>query len=179
MPSNTKKTSKKLTKRFLGVVAVDSGQLLITDPCYIDSHWENKPFEDIRIYKLKQTNQFYIYAPSKTTNTLQKFKHIKKSELFANYEQKMKNGETINQMREANKLEKIPSTEKEALIGDYSYAGCCETNQKDQNDRQLLFKTNVEGAGVTFSSGYGDGCYAVWGFFNKENRCLKVEIIMG
>ena len=26
----------------MGMVAVDSGQLLITDPCYIDSDWENE-----------------------------------------------------------------------------------------------------------------------------------------
>ena len=31
--------------RELGCVGVDSGQLLITDPCYIDGHWEKEKFE--------------------------------------------------------------------------------------------------------------------------------------
>jgi len=30
----------------LGVVGVDSGQLLITDPCYIDSEWEEEEFSN-------------------------------------------------------------------------------------------------------------------------------------
>lgn len=30
--------------RQIGVCGVDSGQLLITDPCYIDSQWEREAF---------------------------------------------------------------------------------------------------------------------------------------
>jgi hypothetical protein len=32
----------------IGQVAVDSGQLMICDPCYIDSVWKESPFVDIR-----------------------------------------------------------------------------------------------------------------------------------
>ncbi len=35
----------------LGNVGVDSGQLMITDPCYIDSEWQHEPFQDDRVYQ--------------------------------------------------------------------------------------------------------------------------------
>jgi hypothetical protein len=41
----------------IGSVSVDSGQLLITDPCYIDSEWSKEEFEDIRLYKDKKTKR--------------------------------------------------------------------------------------------------------------------------
>ncbi|CAN5571891.1 hypothetical protein BH23ACT6_BH23ACT6_10020 [soil metagenome] len=40
---------------YLGTVGVDSGQLLITDPCYIDSEWLDEPFQDDRVYRDAQT----------------------------------------------------------------------------------------------------------------------------
>ena len=33
----------------LGVVGVDSGQLLISDPCYIDSQWQNEEFDEKKV----------------------------------------------------------------------------------------------------------------------------------
>lgn len=36
---------------FLGTVGVDSGQLLLTDPCYIDGEWEDEPYETLREYE--------------------------------------------------------------------------------------------------------------------------------
>lgn len=32
--------------KLIGHVGVDSGQLLLCDPCYIDSQWEKEDFED-------------------------------------------------------------------------------------------------------------------------------------
>jgi hypothetical protein len=32
------------TKKIIGYVGVDSGQILITDPCYIDDEWVNNSF---------------------------------------------------------------------------------------------------------------------------------------
>lgn len=37
--------SSELEVVLLGEVGVDSGQLLITDPCYIDSEWAHEPFD--------------------------------------------------------------------------------------------------------------------------------------
>lgn len=35
----------KTTKELIGQVAVDSGQLMVCDPCYIDSQWEKEEFD--------------------------------------------------------------------------------------------------------------------------------------
>ena len=45
----------------IGYVGVDSGQLLLCDPCYIDSEWEQEDFQDIRIYEHKDTNDKLQY----------------------------------------------------------------------------------------------------------------------
>lgn len=47
-----------------------------------------------------------------------------------------------------------------------------------QDKHQLNYKLGHAGVGITFSSGYGDGVYPVYGYFNKEDRCMKVEIDM-
>lgn len=46
----------------IGFVAVDSGQLMITDPCYIDSEWQHQPFEDVRLLQDVQTKQVYQFG---------------------------------------------------------------------------------------------------------------------
>ena len=54
--------AKTVTEVLLGHVAVDSGQLMICDPCYIDSEWKNEDFEDIRVYKNKHTSKTLTYG---------------------------------------------------------------------------------------------------------------------
>ena len=59
-------------------------------------------------------------------------------------------------------------------------------NEKDGDHKQIRNKKfTVDGRqyggaeiGVKFDSGYGDGCYSVYGFVNEDNRIVKVEIIM-
>lgn len=108
-----------MKKKLLGYVGVDSGQLMICDPCYIGSEWDEK--ED--------------FEPNKDIK------------------------------------------EREKMIGNFSYGGCAETTLS-KNNYQLNFKKGHTGAGVVFCSGYGDGHYPVYGTFNKEGRCMKVEILM-
>jgi len=35
-----------MKKELIGYVGVDSGQLLVCDPCYIGSEWEDENFDD-------------------------------------------------------------------------------------------------------------------------------------
>jgi len=44
---------------FLGKVGVDSGQLMVCDPCYIDSHWKKEDYKDD---KTKPKHQFSYKA---------------------------------------------------------------------------------------------------------------------
>jgi|SRR3990167_8490199 len=99
----------------MGVVGVDSGQLLITDPSNIDSEWKKEKFNDKKPRK------------------------------------------------------------------NFSYNACCEKTLKGYGG-QLNFKLGHPGAGVVFSSGFGDGVYDViatikdYGKFGK--RITQVEIIL-
>ena len=84
----------------LGVVGVDSGTLMITDPCYYMDHQD-------------------------------------RSKIKKGYRQ--------------------------------------EDVYKDDDKRYRVIDFNA----LTFSSGYGDGSYSVYGYINDDNRIIKVEIIMG
>lgn len=164
-----------MKKKLLGHVGVDSGQLLITDPCYIDSEWKQENFKDIRIHKHKKTGRLFGYLASKEIKELLK---DEVDEFFDHYEKKTSTGKTMNEMienKEASESIKIP--EKLKSIGSFSYAGVCETTLADKH--QLNFKLGHPGVAVAFNSGYGDGMYPVYGTFNAEGRCLKVEIDCG
>lgn len=155
-----------MIKKQLGNVGVDSGQLLITDPCYIDSQWEKKNFEDIRIYKHKKLNKIFGYNKSKLGKL--------KLESFKSYEEITSTKKTMNKMILNKEVIEIDLPEKVKLINTYSYAGICETTSKNQH--QLNFKLGHAGVGIVFQSGYGDGFYPVYGYFNDEGICIKIEI---
>ena len=73
-------------------------------------------------------------------------------------------------------LKELEVPEKTKLIGDFSYAGICETTINKKH--QINYKLGHPGLAIAFNSGYGDGEYPVYGIFNKDGRCIKVEIIM-
>lgn len=163
-----------MKKKLLGHVGVDSGQLIICDPCYIDSEWMQEDFKDIRIHKHKKTGRLFAYNSSTETNY-----HIKSlnkiNEFFDHYEKKTSTGKTMNEMLINKEMsECLPVPEKLKTIGHFSYAGSCETT--GANKHQLNFKKGHPGVAVAFNSGYGDGLYPIYGTFNTEGRCLKVEI---
>lgn len=49
--------NNKLTKRKLGVVGVDSGQLMICDPCYLESEWKNEKTIDFTNPKILEKHK--------------------------------------------------------------------------------------------------------------------------
>lgn len=36
-----------MARKLIGTCAVDSGQILLIDPCYIDSMWSDESYEDV------------------------------------------------------------------------------------------------------------------------------------
>lgn len=130
-------------KKVIGEVGVDSGQILVCDPAYIDSQWKH---EDV--------------------NFDRKYKHIDGTILqyrvdFENYERVIpKYGKTMNQIFEDNEAVEIP--ERPARY-EFSYNACCKKTCGDENsyDGQLNYQLGHPGVGVVTSSGYGDGIYPV------------------
>lgn len=101
----------------IGEVGVDSGQLMITDPCYIGSQWKDTQFAD-----------------------------------------------------------------SDKPTGEFSYDGACRATCGDTQAGQLNYELGHSGAGVVFSSGYGDGCYEVWARYIDDpdwgTRIAEVRVIM-
>lgn len=153
-------------KKLLGFVGVDSGQLIICDPCYIDSQWKQVPFYDVRIYKHKTLNKLFGYNQDKLGSF--------KVEPFSSYDQRMSTNISMNDMIENHEVVQLEMPEKIKLMNSFSYGGICETTMNKQH--QINFELGHPGVAVAFNSGYGDGLYPVYGTFNREGRCVKVEI---
>jgi len=105
----------------LGVIGVDSGQVLICDPCYIDSSWKKTEYRD----------------------------------------------------------------EDPDAVGEFSYNGCCNTNDPFirtagshpvENIGQLGFDKTLDGAGVTSKTMVGDGVYNVYGILNEKGEVKGIYI---
>lgn len=146
--------------RFLGEVSVDSGQLLISDPCYIDSEWIDEPFVDIRRYLHIETERVLEYRVD-----------------FQHYEEQIPDlGQSMNEMEAAGAVVAIPNTPPDRFYR-YSYNGACLATTNGQYG-DLRFRNGTPGAGVVFASGWGDGFYPVFGEF-RAGRIVRVFISLG
>lgn len=139
----------------MGMVAVDSGQLMITDPCYVDSHWVNEKFEDLRLIKDKETGNTYQFRRD-----------------FNSYEGKIEGfNKTVNQLMEEKRFEKVKTVREM----NYSYAGSSAASLSDQGYGELKFKTGSEGAGLAFRTAFGDGMYPVYGE-KYDGKIIRVYV---
>jgi hypothetical protein len=128
----------------MGFVAVDSGQLMITDPCYIDSEWQDQPFKDIRLVRDVQTEQVYQFRKD-----------------FQNYESKISGfDETVNELIKSGRFESVEVDHSEDIT--YSYSGACYATTNDKGYGVLPFKLGHEGAGIAVRTVLGDGMYPVY-----------------
>lgn len=59
-----------------------------------------------------------------------------------------------------------------------SYDKVCRITVGVGNNGGQVNISGKAGDGVVFASGYGDGNYPCYGTFNKDGRCMKVEIDM-
>lgn len=142
----------------MGFVFVDSGQLMITDPCYIDSEWQQEEFEDLRLYKDVNTSKIYQYRKD-----------------FSNYNEII-NGfsVSVNELCETGQFKPL---EIESDFN-YSYAGACHASQSKNGFGQLKFKLGHDGVGIAVSTVNGDGGYPVYAErFNGQIVRVYVNLI--
>ncbi len=129
----------------IGSITVDSGQVMICDPCYIDDHWKKEEFQDIRQYKHND-------------GTLLQYRVD-----FENYEQVIpKYGKTMNQIIEDNEVTEMPKPRS----GNFSYAGACgETLSKKGYGEMLV---HLGGSAIASRTLTGDGTYPVFAVVDKD-----------
>lgn len=125
----------------LGVVGVDSGQLMVCDPCYIGSEWKGDDFKVKRQVRVKATGKI-VDAPMGTDGRT--------------WDDEFTKGLTWNQAIAKGIIEHVELEQ----TGEFSYDGCCHATI-DGYGGQLNFTMGHAGAGVVFTSGLGDGRYEV------------------
>lgn len=162
---------------YFGEVGVDSGQLMVCDPCYVKSTWQhNESTEGSCVaqgWQHKDGTVLYctFHGSAPTPDAV----------AFHNFEEAIPMyGKTVNQMNESGDTKEMPrSREKQ---GEFSYAGCCDATLGKPNFGQLNFRNKIAGAGVAFSSGFGDGIYEIYGKVKDYDdfgpRISEVRIVM-
>jgi hypothetical protein len=145
----------------VGVVGVDSGQVMICDPCYIESEWKadnNGPVVPPEIWRDKKTGKTYAYAgfplPKGMTADVR----------FDNWEAPLEDydGKGANQVMMDGLWEKCEVPEEHSKVGEFSYPGVCHTTNSDDGFGQLMYNMGHAGAGVASCTMIGDGCYPVF-----------------
>jgi hypothetical protein len=145
---------------YMGSVGVDSGQLMITDPCYIDSEWLDEPFEDDRVYKDETSGAIVRWGQD-----------------FMRFDEPLEPyGESPEALIQSGRLVQLPPPPKPDTFR-YSYNGACQATLSEGYG-ELVFNKGYVGAGVVFGSGWGDGMYEVYGE-KHDGRIVRVYVNTG
>ena len=127
--------SKRKDEILIGYVGVDSGQLMVCDPCYIDSEWKQEEFD----WKEK-----VIFPDGKE----EPIKRCSKRWF-----------ELLDDINSGKlKLADIPEDAKHS----FSYNAVAKKTLPEPHYGQLNYKAGHPGVAVAFSSGIGDGLYPVY-----------------
>lgn len=169
----------KTEKRLLGVVGVDSGQLMIGDPCYVEENWvkeKNAKATGVQFWGSGQETMRKILSDLGKDVSIRS----RVSEVKVNTEEEAKLVELlINSICENKAMEgKVVVTN---IARESTYHKICEKTLSKEQGGELEFpNTGIGGFMVAFTSGMGDGCYNVYGHFihSKDfgTRIAKVEV---
>lgn len=157
----------------IGVVGVDSGQLLLTDPCYIGSQWADDDAAPRLASMYQHEDGTTLFC------SLHGVCDVEDAIPFRTYEEEIpKYGKTANQLNEEGKLSPIQPPEP---TGEFSYNGCCDMTLSEQQAGQLNFELGHAGAGVVVSTGFGDGLYDVFARYRDipdwGRRITEVRVV--
>ena len=147
-----------MNKVLIGKVDVDSGQLIVTDPCYLNQ---------FKINEYNPTRKYVCVTDKK--------KIIEWPRDFYNYEDDIIDGYNKN-MNTLIKDKLFIQVKDEIIDSSYSYVGACNQSTKNENQGGEL----SHGLGLSFSTGFGDGTYPVYAHYEDVNgwgrRIKKIEI---
>jgi hypothetical protein len=146
-------------QKLIGYVGVDSGQILLCDPCYIDGEWVKEDFEDLRRYQHKTTGYIIQYLKD-----------------FINYQEPMEEfgGKCMNELIDTGEWEELPYGPPKHP---FSYNACCKKTLSEDGHGQLNYALGHPGVGVAFSTAFGDGTYPVIAHYMEDGSLRSVEVI--
>ncbi len=161
-----------MERKLIGSVGVDSGQLMIMDPCYVKSHWLKgemilgvkfwgEAAEDI-ISHMREVHGFVVTG-----------EHPAFIETFADDEAAVVEELIKDEARRINK-KIITSFETNS-----TYDKICDVTSREDQAGEIV-NNGLLNIGVAFSSGLGDGEYDVYATYKDIEGCgrriTKVEI---
>ena len=146
-------------KKEIGIVGVDSGQILICDPCYIDSEWKKEEFNIRRRHKhIDGTVLEYRVNFEKYDTIIPKY------------------GKSMNDIIGAKEAVEMPDDEPAA--NPFSYNACCKATCGKEGTGQLDYAMGHPGVGVVTSSGWGDGNYPVIADIDdRDGRVKSITVV--
>lgn len=143
-----------MKRKKIGEIGVDSGQAMICDPCYVDSEWKSREYGVERLY--------HVVGGPDIDMAGRRFDEVLPEV-----------GMTMNEAVEQGKVVGLPHKRTH----EFSYDGVCRETQSEDLAGQLNYALGHAGAGVAFSTGWGDGVYPVYATYNAEGRIVKVEVL--
>lgn len=146
---------KKEGETLLGHVGVDSGQLIVMDPGYIDGNWKEEEMDMTEVLEHPDGTEEHVARASKRW-----FEII----------------DDIN-----NKKIKIKQITKEPQHH-LSYNAVCQQTLSEKGYGAIPYPLGHEGLAVAFCSGIGDGFYPIYGRIEEVEgmgkRIVEVRIDM-
>lgn len=162
----------KMERKLIGRVGVDSGQLMIMDPCYLKSDWRMTG-ETIGL-------QFWGGGQEEMAEKLKElgFNPIAHNDVYRIFEQDLEKLVMI-QDQVYSLMNDVSSKVVCMQLTNSSYQEVCDITASEK-------QAGAIGLGVAFSSGFGDGLYDVYATYRdfeydnnmKDRRIAKVEIIL-
>lgn len=145
----------------LGVVGVDSAQLIICDPSYIKSEFKKdsgESFSSHMIYKHKKDGKLwqFCYGGKSSVENVNSMQGTY-ADIIPEYG--MSANDLIQKgLFEETDIDPTPQIKK----GEFSFDSICKTTDSKNQGGQLNYKLGHEGVAVAFRSGFGDGTYGVF-----------------
>ncbi|TES62290.1 hypothetical protein E2P84_42095 [Burkholderia cepacia] len=134
----------------IGDVPVDSGQVVIIDPSYIDRRWVIKPLQDVRQYRHKATGQIVEYKKD-----------------FPSYEFVIPEfGQSANQLLATGEWEQIV----QPVPFELSYNAACLTTRLPARGG------NIGGVATAVGTLDGDGHFPVFVERDDRGRILRLMV---
>jgi hypothetical protein len=148
-----------MSSKLIGHVGVDSGQLLLCDPCYIDSQWEKEEFLDFRTYQHKDTGNELTYRID-----------------FKNYQDPIEayGGKNMNDLLDTGEWKEVSAPPS---VHEFSYNACAKITLSEDGHGQLNYKLGHPGVGVAFNTAFGDGVYPVIAHYHSDGTLRSVKVV--